>query len=339
MVYGMDAPFGFGVYNSQEACFADQTHRCNMAALFFLLLGIGLGLAEYFKNMSYEAMKQTAAMNLRKQLFSSLLKQEVGWFDETQNTSGALTSRLAADTALVSGVLGPQMGSAFQSMVTLVVGMIVAFTASWRLALSVLGFLPLMVISAKIQNDLFMGLSDDASSSSAIANQLCSESIQGIRTVRAFAIEKQVLQLYQKLVSDGQGKYKKAFTSGLGAGASQMLMFALYWMAFFYGGARLPSSPAPSPLQLCTRFPAVFKLSLQRYDYCSSSRLAYQGRRGQWQRRYDELHVHDDGWHGYWYGEYGCARQSKVCVCRQRCVCYDPPSAQDRGDVWRGTRL
>ena len=80
MVYGSDPPFGFGVYNSQEACFADQAYRCNMAALFFLLLGIGLGLAEYFKNMAYEAMKQTAAMNLRKQLFSSLLKQEIGFF-------------------------------------------------------------------------------------------------------------------------------------------------------------------------------------------------------------------------------------------------------------------
>lgn len=247
MVYGSDPPFGFGVYNSQEACFADQVDRCNMAALFFLLLGIGLGLAEYFKNMAYEAMKQTAAMNLRKQLFSSLLKQEIGFFDETQNTSGALTSRLSADTALVSGVLGPQMGSAFQSLVTLVVGMIVAFTASWRLALSVLGFMPLLTISAKIQNDMFMGLADNASSSSAVANQLCSESIQGIRTVRAFNIEKQVLELYETLVSNGQGTYKKAITSGLGAGASQMLMFALYWVAFFYGGT---FSTPPAPLRL-----------------------------------------------------------------------------------------
>jgi ATP-binding cassette subfamily B (MDR/TAP) protein 1 len=128
------------------------------------------------------------------------------------------------------------MGSAFQSLVTLVVGLVVAFTASWRLALAVLGFMPLLTISAKIQNDMFMGLADTASSSSAIANQLCSESIQGIRTVRAFNIESQVLQLYEKLVNDGQDMYKKALTSGLGAGASQMLMFALYWVAFFYGG-------------------------------------------------------------------------------------------------------
>jgi ABC-type multidrug transport system fused ATPase/permease subunit len=166
--------------------------------------------------MAYEAMKQVAAMNLRKQLFRSLLRQEIGFFDETQNTSGALTSRLSADTALVSGVLGPQMGSAFQSMVTLVVGMVVAFTSSWRLALAVLGFMPLLTISAKIQvlrpcilspsatlcsfshrhrvcqNDMFMGIQNNEGSSSAIANQLASESIQGIRTVRAFNIEKQV---------------------------------------------------------------------------------------------------------------------------------------------------
>ena len=107
------------------------------------------------KNMAYESMKQTAAMNLRKQLFTALLKMEIGFFDEDSNTSGALTSRLSADTALVSGVLGPQVGTGFQSVVTLVVGLVVSFTASWRLALGVLGFMPLLTISAKIQNDMF----------------------------------------------------------------------------------------------------------------------------------------------------------------------------------------
>eukprot|EP01050_Picozoa_sp_SAG11_P025211 SAG11_NODE_5614_length_1508_cov_1.034067_1_plen_55_part_10 len=52
-----------------------------------------------------------------------------------------------------------QMGSAFQSITTLVVGLIIAFTAEWRVALCVLGFMPLLSISAKIQNDMFMGLS------------------------------------------------------------------------------------------------------------------------------------------------------------------------------------
>jgi hypothetical protein len=43
----------------------------------------------------------------------------------------------------------------------------------------------------------------------------------------------QVLALYEKLTSEGQSPMKKAITSGLGAGASQMLMFALYWVAFY----------------------------------------------------------------------------------------------------------
>jgi ABC-type multidrug transport system fused ATPase/permease subunit len=191
-VWGMEDPFGFGVYTDYQLCLDEQTKKCNFAALCFLLLGIGLFFAEYFKNMSYEAMKQVAAMTLRRDLFRSIVWKEIGFFDDAANTSGALTSRLAADTALVSGVLGPQMGSAFQSVTTLAVGMVIAFTASWRLALVVLGFMPLLVASASVQNKIFMGMSGAVQESTAKANHLASESIQGIRTVRAFGIEDEV---------------------------------------------------------------------------------------------------------------------------------------------------
>ena len=81
-----------------------------------------------------------------------------------------------------------------------------------------------------------MGISGGASESTAIANQLCSESIQGIRTVRAFNIEPQIMGLYETLISEGQSAKKKAFTAAIGTGSSNLLMFSLYWLAFFYGG-------------------------------------------------------------------------------------------------------
>eukprot|EP01050_Picozoa_sp_SAG11_P025212 SAG11_NODE_5614_length_1508_cov_1.034067_2_plen_157_part_00 len=108
-VYGMEEPYGLGVYTSSEVCEEEQINRCNFAALCFVFLGVGLGFAEYFKNMAYEAMSVHAAMNLRIDLFHSLIYKDIGYFDEPDNTSGALTSRLASDCVLVSGVLGPQV--------------------------------------------------------------------------------------------------------------------------------------------------------------------------------------------------------------------------------------
>ena len=42
--------------------------------------------------------------------------QEVGWFDREENASGALSSRLSADTSAVRGALGDQVRSPEQAL-------------------------------------------------------------------------------------------------------------------------------------------------------------------------------------------------------------------------------
>lgn len=44
--------------------------------------------------------------------------QELGWFDREENASGALSSRLSADTAAIRGALGDQLGLMVQNLVT-----------------------------------------------------------------------------------------------------------------------------------------------------------------------------------------------------------------------------
>lgn len=41
---------------------------------------------------------------LRKVGFHTMLKQEIGWFDDPRNSPGALTTRLATDASMVQGV-------------------------------------------------------------------------------------------------------------------------------------------------------------------------------------------------------------------------------------------
>lgn len=41
---------------------------------------------------------------IRKLGFQAMLRQEIGWFDDSKNSPGALSARLATDAALVKGV-------------------------------------------------------------------------------------------------------------------------------------------------------------------------------------------------------------------------------------------
>ena len=43
-------------------------------------------------------------IRLRNLSFRAMLKQEMGWFDHTKNSVGALCSRLSGDAAAVQGV-------------------------------------------------------------------------------------------------------------------------------------------------------------------------------------------------------------------------------------------
>ena len=41
---------------------------------------------------------------IRLQTFETMLRQEIGWFDQQQNSTGALAVRLAVDASEVKGV-------------------------------------------------------------------------------------------------------------------------------------------------------------------------------------------------------------------------------------------
>ena len=43
-------------------------------------------------------------MRLRNMVFSTMLRQEIAWFDHPDNSTGALCSRLSADASSVHGV-------------------------------------------------------------------------------------------------------------------------------------------------------------------------------------------------------------------------------------------
>ncbi len=71
-----------------------------------LLAGLGavVGTATFFQNYFLAKAGENLTMRLRDMAFSSMLRQDISWFDDKSNQVGALTSRLATDASLVKGV-------------------------------------------------------------------------------------------------------------------------------------------------------------------------------------------------------------------------------------------
>ena len=51
--------------------------------------------------------------------FRAILRQEMGYFDDHKNSTGALTTRLATDASKVQGATGVRLGTAIQNILAL----------------------------------------------------------------------------------------------------------------------------------------------------------------------------------------------------------------------------
>ncbi|XP_022638881.1 ABC transporter B family member 21-like [Vigna radiata var. radiata] len=176
---------------------------------------------------------------IRKMCFEKVVHMEVSWFDEAEHSSGAIGARLSSDAAAVRALVGDALGLLVQNVATVVGCLVIAFEASWQLALIVLALAPLLGLNGYVQFKFIRGFSADAKKLYEEASQVASDAVGSIRTVASFCAEKKVMELYQKKC-EGPIKtgIRRGIISGIGYGISFFMLYTVYACSF-YAGARL----------------------------------------------------------------------------------------------------
>ncbi|EFN58606.1 hypothetical protein CHLNCDRAFT_34209 [Chlorella variabilis] len=206
-------------------------------SLVFVAIGVGAIVAAMFQSYSFNYMGQKLALRVRVLMFRALLRQEVGWYDEDRNSSGVLSSKLSSDALSVKGQFGDTMGLLTQNLVTLIGGLIVAFTNGWKLSLVVVACLPVMACGAYFHTKMQIQSASKEDDTFAQANQTASEALTNIKTIAAFGMEGQVSELYaKKLRVPTLEARRRSNTAGAGFAFGQFSLFATYSLAFWYGG-------------------------------------------------------------------------------------------------------
>ncbi|VDM24663.1 unnamed protein product, partial [Toxocara canis] len=125
---------------------------------------------------------------IRDDLFRSLVKQEIGFFDA--NKTGEICSRLNADCMTMSNTLSLYVNVLSRNLTMLVGSVIFMFFLSWRLSMVTLIAIPMIFLVSKVYGVYYDQLSEETQSSVAKANDVAEEVISAIRTVKSFACEK-----------------------------------------------------------------------------------------------------------------------------------------------------
>ena len=171
---------------------------------------------------------------MQKELFYGMLRQDMAFFDE--NSSGELISRLSSDTATVGQVVSASLLSFLQGSLTLAVCVVMQFWTNWRLAGVVssllVGFMLVCWIFGRVAELLSRKTQDDTSD----MNHSAQESLNLIRTVRAFHAEEWAIAEYFGL-SDKRLKLQdaQARSNGYSNFLATVFVMYMYTVALFCG--------------------------------------------------------------------------------------------------------
>ncbi|CAF3438593.1 unnamed protein product [Rotaria socialis] len=208
--------------------------------LTYILIFVGLGVLMLFtmflQSFLFAISGESLTQRLRAKIFRTLLQQDIAYFDQAENNTGALCTRLATEASEVQGATGVRIGTMLQNISNLGVGIVLAFIYGWSLTLIMLAFVPFMILAGFLQTYLLTGFADKDKKALEEAGKIAVESISNIRTVAQLTKEQYFADEYCKLLDfPYRNSLKRAHIFGILFSISDSIMFFAQAALFTFG--------------------------------------------------------------------------------------------------------
>jgi ABC-type multidrug transport system fused ATPase/permease subunit len=193
-----------------------------------LLLGIQSVLS-YFRIRLFAIVSEKSMATLRSDLFKKMISLPIPWIEEQR--VGELTSRITNDVTQIQGALATTVAEFLRQIIILVGGILFIVFAMPRLALIMLGTFPLVVFAAMYFGKHIRKFTKERQDELAQTNVVVEETMQNIRTVKAFTNEWFELKRYASHLNKVVTLALKAATMrGLFA---SFIVFVMFGALFF----------------------------------------------------------------------------------------------------------
>ncbi|KAK8967930.1 ABC transporter B family member 11 [Platanthera guangdongensis] len=265
-VNGVIFPLYGILLSSAIKTFYEPPHQLRKDAKFWALMHVVLGAVGFFvipwQHYCFGVAGGRLVERVRSLLFQRTVHQEISWFDDPENSSGAIGARLSRDASLLRNLVGDTLSFMVQNSSTVICGLAVAFAANWKLAFVILASIPLVGLQAYVQVKFLRGFSADAKMLYEDATQVASEAVGGIRTVASFCAEEKVMIAYgRKCDLPMRHGIQKGLISGLGYGFSSLTLYCTYAFCF-YVGSKFIQDGTTTPAQLFRVFFALMMTAI-----------------------------------------------------------------------------
>ncbi|KEH21894.1 ABC transporter B family member 20 isoform X2 [Medicago truncatula] len=198
-------------------------------------MGIVTVIANFLQHFYFGIMGEKMTERVRRMMFSAMLRNEVGWFDDEENSADNLSMRLANDATFARAAFSNRLSIFIQDGAAVIVGLLIGAVLHWRLALVAFATLPVLCISAVAQKLWLAGFSRGIQEMHRKASLVLEDAVRNIYTVVAFCAGNKVMELYRlQLKKIFKQSFLHGMAIGFAFGFSQFLLFACNALLLWY---------------------------------------------------------------------------------------------------------
>ncbi|KOC11256.1 multidrug resistance protein [Aspergillus flavus AF70] len=249
--------FGNAVVSIVSPDLATDGHDPKFWALMYVALGICQFIFYTIQGICFALTSSRLAYRTRTKAFTSLINQDMSFFNQVENSSGTLTAFLATEASKLTGVSGTTFGAILNSVMTLVAAIAVACSFGWKLGLVAASTIPILLTCGFLRFWIISWTESHAARATDAAGAAC-EAVSAVTTVTSLGIQDTIVDRYcEKLQAEQPQTLRFNIVSSIMYAASQSLVFWVTSLLFWYGGVKLVASGEYSVQQFFICFTAI----------------------------------------------------------------------------------
>lgn len=160
----------------------------------------GYAVFAALRGSSFILLGARTNVRMRERLFSSILSQEIGFFDKTK--TGDLSSRMTQDIQKVCDQVQFNVNYFLRNFIATFVTITFMVSLSWRLTCLSLMSIPAVVVIAQQYGEFMKKISKSIQDALADCNSSSEETFSSIHTVRSFGAEDYEINKFKNLITE-----------------------------------------------------------------------------------------------------------------------------------------
>ncbi|KAI3944734.1 hypothetical protein MKW98_021192 [Papaver atlanticum] len=229
-IKGLMPPFLGFLFSKIIKTYYEPPDEQRRDSVFWSLMFVALGCS----SLTFIPMQQyliglaggKLVQRIQSMCFRKVVHQEMSWFDDNANSSGAIETWLSTDALRVQNLVGDSLSLWVQNLTTNVAA----------LTLVILAVLPLLASEGYLRMKFLQSSNGDSTVKYEEANQVAYGAVAGIRTVASFNAEGKLVHLYKnKCTNLMEQGFQRGYKSGICLGFAIFIIFAGGSLWFYVG--------------------------------------------------------------------------------------------------------